>query len=69
MTDEIPVACADCDTQPVLVETPYSDVQDYAVVCECDLRGIDVSECVNDNNLVVPPTGKWCNIDHDHKNK
>jgi hypothetical protein len=62
--DSKPITCQDCDEQPVLYETPYLDNTDYVVACDCDMRGVDVSDTINGNSLVHPLSGRWSNIDH-----
>lgn len=57
------IVCSDCDEVPKLRETPYRDATEYIVACECGQRAIDVSDCVGDNSLFNPISGKWSNID------
>lgn len=58
------VVCTDCETVPILRETPYRDNTNYVVTCECDQRDVDVSDSVGSSTLTEPVTGKWSNIDH-----
>lgn len=68
MSEDRDVVCSDCESTPVLRETPYREGTDYVVTCECDGREIGVSDCVSPSNLVEPVTGKWTNFDGDNPN-
>lgn len=61
--DAIDVVCDDCECVPRLVEVPYNDTGNYMVVCDCELRGIAVDDCVNSSALLKPISGKWSNLD------
>lgn len=63
MSEENDIECSDCESVPVLRETPYRETIEYVVACDCGHREIDVSECVVGSNLVEPVSGKWSNFD------
>lgn len=58
------ITCSDCESTPKLYETPFGD-DDYVIRCECESRGIDVSECLHGNALLDALSGKWSDLDHD----
>lgn len=61
MGEKRDIECRDCGETPVLREAPY-DGGKYVIECGCGNRGIDVTDCVSENNLVEPVRGKWSNI-------
>ena len=58
------IKCNDCGSTPDLYETPFGDA-DYVLECDCESRGIDISECVRGNALLDALSGKWSSLDHD----
>jgi len=60
------IECSECESVPQLYETPYGD-SDYIVSCECDGRGIDVSDEINGNVLLDALSGQWSNLDYAHE--
>ena len=60
------IVCSDCDKKVRLCETPYAST-DYIVTCGCEHRQADVSDEINNCNLVEPIVGKWANVDYSHR--
>lgn len=63
--DEEPIVCTSCETTPELHYNPYSD-DVYRLRCDCSMTSVDVTSCVENNNL-FDTTGKWSNLDYESK--
>lgn len=62
MEREIPVECSSCNETVWLERRPYDS--GLVVTCGC-VNEINVSECVGQNKLFEPHSGKWADMEID----
>lgn len=57
--EENRIICNECGYPVVFREYPYDVNKSYVLKCDCILKEIDITECVDGNNLLQPLSGAW----------
>lgn len=60
MDDATPIECGECEATVRLFRVPAGDLQ---LVCDCEGRGIEVTDAVGESALFDPFSGHWTDID------
>lgn len=60
--DSIQITCNRCEEPIRLMSHEEVGMPDYTLTCDCEMTEIDVSDCVNGNNLLEPLTGRWSTL-------